>query len=145
MTPSRGLALPPPPLILTSPQAATIDLLYSPSSDPPPRTPSRLVFPPSTSSSSSARAAPGPSSKGVQETRKLLHHLIDRLEERGDAEGVFEKALKRERKTVGLDDANGNDARDKAREDEVEQTMQLVEQLRDILIISGGMAVFEDR
>ncbi|KAL7409186.1 hypothetical protein BDY24DRAFT_419079 [Mrakia frigida] len=145
---SRGLALP-PPLILTSPQSANIDLLISPTSNfyQTPQPPPRLIIPSTAqpSSSSSRRAAPAPSSKGIQETRKLLHHLIDRLEDRAPSDGVFDKALERERRSGGAGLSEGNDdARDKTREEEQEQTMELVEQLRDILVISKGLVVFEE-
>ena len=57
---------------------------------------------------------------------------------------MFDKALERERRSVGLSSSDGNDARDRTKEEEQEETMELVEQLRDILIISKGLIVFED-
>jgi len=58
---------------------------------------------------------------------------------------VLEKALERERRSVGLSSStDGNDARDKTKEEEQEQTTELVEQLRDILIISKGIVFLED-
>lgn len=58
---------------------------------------------------------------------------------------MLEKALERERRSVGLSSStDGNDARDKTKEEEQEQTTELVEQLRGILIISKGIVFLED-
>lgn len=58
---------------------------------------------------------------------------------------MFDKALERERRSGGAGLSEGNDgARDKTKEEEQEQTMELVEQLRNILIISKGIVVFEE-
>jgi hypothetical protein len=105
----------PPPLIIPPP----IDL--------PPKRPSKTI------------------QRGLQETYKLLDYLLGRLEARAVAgDGLF--GLAAEARTTGGSSRAKDKGKQRARdaEDDREETGELVEQLRDLLILSENLGIFRE-